>query len=70
MNTVLSVENLCKQYPSFELENVSFAVHPGRIMGFIGRNGAGKTTTLKCLMGYVKPSTGGANRPPRARCRS
>lgn len=61
MSTVLCVENLCKQYPGFALENVSFSMQPGKIMGFIGRNGAGKTTTLKCLMGFVKPDAGGAS---------
>jgi ABC-2 type transport system ATP-binding protein len=58
MSTVLRVNNLCKQYPNFNLKNVSFGVEKGTIMGFIGRNGAGKTTTLKSLMNLVHPSSG------------
>lgn len=37
---------------------MSFAVKPGKIVGFIGRNGAGKTTTLKCIYNLVKPTSG------------
>ena len=58
MNSVLSVKNLCKEYTSFKLKNVSFEVSKGRIMGFIGRNGAGKTTTLKSLLNLVHPQSG------------
>ena len=53
MNDVLTLENVCKKYPSFSLKGVSFSVKPGEIMGFIGRNGAGKTTTLKSIMNLV-----------------
>lgn len=58
MNTVLSIENLCKQYPGFQLDNVSFKIQKGTIMGFIGRNGAGKTTTLKSILNLVHPDSG------------
>ena len=58
MDTVLSVENLNKKYPTFELKDVSFAVKPGEIMGFIGRNGAGKTTTLKSIMNLIHYESG------------
>ena len=58
MGQVLSIQNLCKQYPSFQLQGVSFAVEKGMIMGFIGRNGAGKTTTLKSIMNLVHPDSG------------
>ena len=53
MSDILRLENVRKTYPSFSLKDVSFAVKPGQIMGFIGRNGAGKTTTLKCIMNLV-----------------
>ena len=55
---VLTVEGLCKRYPGFALEDVSFALEEGSIMGFIGRNGAGKTTTLKSILGLVHPDSG------------
>ncbi len=58
MSGSLVVENLCKTYPEFQLNNVSFEIKPGRIMGFIGRNGAGKTTTLKLIYGLVKQDSG------------
>ena len=55
---VLEVRGLCKTYPGFRLQDVSFSVAPGSIMGFIGRNGAGKTTTLKSLLHIVHPDAG------------
>lgn len=55
---VLSIQGLTKQYPTFLLDQVSFTVRQGEIMGFIGRNGAGKTTTLKALLHYVHPDAG------------
>lgn len=58
MSGVLTAENLCKTYSEFKLDNVSFEIKPGRIMGFIGRNGAGKTTTLKIIYGLVKQDSG------------
>ena len=54
----LEVEGLRKQYPSFLLEDVSFSMEEGRIMGLIGRNGAGKTTTLKSIFNLVHPDAG------------
>lgn len=58
MSSVLKISHLCKEYPLFQLKDVSFEVEPGSIMGFIGRNGAGKTTTLKALMNLIHPSSG------------
>ena len=55
---VLEVQGLCQTYPKFRLENVSFQLEKGRIMGLIGRNGAGKTTTLKSLLNLVHPDCG------------
>lgn len=54
----LKIENLSKTYPKFKLDNVSFFLEPGYIMGFIGRNGAGKTTTLKSMLKFVHPDSG------------
>lgn len=58
MEQVLRVNKLCKQYPKFQLTDVTFSVEKGQIMGFIGRNGAGKTTTLKTLLNLVHPVSG------------
>ena len=58
MESVLKVEKLNKQYPTFSLKDVSFEVKPGEIMGFIGRNGAGKTTTLKSIMNLIHYESG------------
>ena len=58
MESVLKVEKLNKQYPTFSLKDVSFEVEPGEIMGFIGRNGAGKTTTLKSIMNLIHYESG------------
>ena len=55
---ILRVQNLCKRYAGFRLQDVSFSLPRGSIMGFIGRNGAGKTTTLKAVMNMVQPDSG------------
>ena len=57
---VLEVKGLCKTYPAFTLDHVSFHVGRGRICGFIGRTGAGKSTTLGSLTGLVHPDAGEA----------
>ncbi len=53
METILEVRNVSKKFKSFALEDFSFNVKKGRIVGFIGRNGAGKTTTLKGIMNLL-----------------
>lgn len=55
---LLEVRKLRKQYPGFLLNDVSFSLEPGYIMGFIGRNGAGKTTTMKSMLGLTAPDGG------------
>ena len=55
---ILRLDGLCKQYPAFRLDNVSFSMEQGTIMGLIGRNGAGKTTTLKSMLHLVHPDAG------------
>ena len=47
--SIVKVQNLNKEYPSFRLKDVSFTIDAGEITGFIGRNGAGKTTTIKSM---------------------
>ncbi|MEL6190408.1 MAG: ATP-binding cassette domain-containing protein [Bacteroidota bacterium] len=53
------VEGLTKIYGSQKaLDELSFSVEPGQILGFLGPNGAGKTTTMKIITGFLSPSEG------------
>ena len=53
------VEGLTKIYGSQKaLDELSFSVEPGQILGFLGPNGAGKTTTMKIITGFLSPSAG------------
>lgn len=54
----LRIEGLTKRYPGFTLQEVSFSLERGRIMGLIGKNGAGKTTILKSMLNLVSPDGG------------
>ena len=67
MTEILTVRNLCKHYPAFELHDVSFSIRASSIMGLIGRNGAGKTTTIKSILRLVRPD-GGSVEFPRQPC--
>jgi ABC-2 type transport system ATP-binding protein len=54
MSAVITASGLSKQYKSsLALDNVSFQIAPGRIVGLIGPNGAGKTTALKAILGLT-----------------
>jgi ABC-2 type transport system ATP-binding protein len=54
MATIIEAKNLSKRYGSFvALDQVSFSLQSGRIVGLIGRNGAGKTTALKAILGLT-----------------
>ncbi len=55
---LIEVKGLCKNFESFKLQNVSFSLEQGFIMGFIGRNGAGKSTTLKTMLNLMKSDGG------------
>jgi len=55
------VENLTKRYGQHvAVDNISFTVNPGEILGFLGPNGAGKTTTMNILTGYISATEGRA----------
>lgn len=54
----IEIKNLTKRYDGFTLDNVSFNVPKGSIMGFIGQNGAGKTTTINSLLNILKWDSG------------
>lgn len=54
----LEVKDLTKKYKDFALDNVSFAVPRGSIVGLIGENGAGKSTILNAITGVIKKDEG------------
>lgn len=58
MEDILRVEGLCKDYGGFALQDVSFSLPKGSIMGFIGENGAGKTTTIKLILNMISKDSG------------
>lgn len=58
MNNMLEVRNLCKTYGDFSLNDVSFSLPNGTIMGFVGENGAGKTTTIRCILNMAMRDSG------------
>lgn len=56
---MISVRNLTKFYgPTLAVDNVSFEVEKGTVVGFLGPNGAGKTTTVRIITCYLSPTTG------------
>ena len=58
MNYALELKNLKKEYDEFVLNDVSFGLPKGTIMGYIGANGAGKTTTLKLILDLLRSDGG------------
>lgn len=58
MDAILKVENLTKQYTCFKLNEVSFSIPKGTIMGLIGENGAGKSTTINAILDLIKKDDG------------
>lgn len=58
MDVILQVDNLTKQYSDFKLDNVSFSIPKGTIMGLIGENGAGKSTTINAILDLIKKDGG------------
>ena len=56
---MISIENLNKQFKNqLVLNNINVKFSNGHIYGIIGRNGSGKTVLLKCICGFLKPTTG------------
>ena len=59
---MIRTEHLTKHYGSLAaVEDVSFQVAPGEVLGFLGPNGAGKTTTMRMITGFVAPTSGRAS---------
>jgi ABC-2 type transport system ATP-binding protein len=58
---MIEVQNLSKRYPTrLAVDDATFSVREGEIVGFLGPNGAGKTTTMRVLTGFLPPSSGSA----------
>ena len=59
---MIKTEHLTKRYKSLTaVDDVSFQVGPGEVLGFLGPNGAGKTTTMRMIAGFISPSAGTAS---------
>ncbi len=59
---MIEVKNLTKEYGSLKaIDNVSFSIKKGEVVGFLGPNGAGKSTTMKIITGFMAPSDGSAS---------
>jgi ABC-2 type transport system ATP-binding protein len=58
---MISCHNLTKHYgPLLAVDDLSFQVEPGEVLGFLGPNGAGKTTTMRILAGFLPATSGSA----------
>ena len=59
MSDLIKVKNVSKSFGSFlAVNDISFSLSKGEVLGFLGPNGAGKTTTMRILTGFLKPDTG------------
>jgi ABC-2 type transport system ATP-binding protein len=59
---VIRTAELSKRFDDFTaVDRVSFEVHPGEVVGYLGPNGSGKTTTIRMLLGLLRPSGGSAS---------
>lgn len=58
---MIEIQNLTKRYGGLTaVDNISFEVGPGQVLGFLGPNGAGKSTTMKVIAGFLTPTAGSA----------
>ena len=56
---MIEIKNLCKNYGSkYALDDISFTVNKGEIVGFLGPNGAGKSTAMNIITGYLSSTSG------------
>ena len=61
MTSLLEVEGLTKRFgPKTVVDDISFSVDRGHVLGFLGPNGAGKTTTMRMVCGFLEPTSGTA----------
>ena len=56
---MITVEKLTKSFgPKLAVDNISFSVEKGEVLGFLGPNGAGKSTSMRMITGFLSPSAG------------
>jgi len=56
---MIEVKNLCKSFGAHRaVDDLSFQVRSGEVLGFLGPNGAGKTTTMRMIAGFIEPDSG------------
>ncbi|EKD34079.1 MAG: hypothetical protein ACD_75C02478G0001, partial [uncultured bacterium] len=56
---MIKVDGITRKYGDFTaVDDVSFTISPGEIVGLLGHNGAGKTTIMKMITGYLEPTSG------------
>src|SRR5690554_968915 len=58
MTDILNVRGVTKSFPGFILDNISFYLPKGYIMGLVGPNGAGKTTTIQLILNILRADSG------------
>ncbi len=59
MTAIIEIKNVSKKYQGFTaVDDASFSIKKGEVVGFVGLNGAGKSTTINMLLGFQKPSKG------------
>lgn len=58
MNNAIEIMGLCKAFKDFKLQDVTFSLSAGYIMGFVGQNGAGKTTTIRLILNMIARDAG------------
>ena len=59
MENIIEVKNLVKEYKELKaIDDLSFEVHRGEILGLLGPNGSGKSTTINCVLSLLKTSKG------------
>jgi len=59
---MIKTQNLSKNYDGLlAVDDLSFSVQPGEVLGFLGPNGAGKSTTMRMIAGFITPTSGSAS---------
>jgi ABC-2 type transport system ATP-binding protein len=59
---MIEIKNLSKRYGEYlAVDDLTFSVSPGEVLGFLGANGAGKSTTMRMIAGFIAPSGGGVS---------